>query len=196
MVTQSVGQLLSKSVNQSVSQLVRQLGSQSISQLVSQKISQTVNQLVSLSVGQPVNELNGPLWKLGSCLIYAPLGQNSDGHINQHLVDILVNILTETQPICWSIYRLIYRVTCWPTYQPAISQYFASIAVDTRSIRWPLNVSGILVDCQWYIDWLSYNTRCFRVFLKASSILETSSMEVLQTLRSDSVDIHEIVAEK
>ena len=103
---------------------------------------------------------------------------------NTVLVDILVNILTETQPICWSIYRLIYRVTCWPTYQPAISQYFASIAVNTRSIRWPLNVSGILVDCQWYIDWLSYNTRCFRVFLKASSILETSSMEVLQTLRS------------
>ena len=70
---------------------------------------------------------------------------------------------------------MIYWATCWPTHRPTMSQYFASMAVDTRSVWWPLNVCGISVNCWWYIDQLSYNTMCFRVFFKASSILEMSS---------------------
>ena len=61
---------------------------------------------------------------------------------------------------------MIYWATCWPTHWPTMSQYFASMAVNTRSVWWPLNVSGISVNCWWYIDQLSYNTMCFRSFLK------------------------------
>ena len=179
-VTQSVGQLLSKSVNQSVSQLVRQLGSQSINHLVNQKICQTVNQLVSLAVGQPVKWIEQtPLEIRILHNLCTPWSKYlSARHINQHSVHISVKILTKMQPICWWIYRPIYRVTCWLTYRLTISQYFASMAVNTRSIRWSLNVGGISVNCRWYIDQLPYNTMCFRLFLKASSVLEMSSTEM------------------
>ena len=85
-VTQSVGQLLIKSVNQSVSQSVSQTVRQSVNQSTNYSVWQLVNQL---------DEMNRPLWKLGSCIIYAPLGRNSDWHINQHSVDIAVKILTQ-----------------------------------------------------------------------------------------------------
>ena len=104
------------------------------------------------------------------------------------LVDIATDLSTNTpltyqlkywpkrnQYVLVDIYWPIHCATCWPTYRPTIGQYFASMVVDTRSIQWPLNVSGISVNCRWYIDQLSYNTMCFRVFSKASSILETSS---------------------
>ena len=68
--------------------------------------------------------------------------------------------------------------------------------VDTRSNRGPLSVGGISVDCRWYIDWLSYEMLCYRVFFKASRVLETYSTEVLQTLQSDNVAILKKVAEK
>ena len=54
-------------------------------------------------------------------------------------------------------------------------QYLASILVNTRSIWWPL-IGGIWVDCWWYINWLSYNFMCHRVFLKAFSVLKASGM--------------------
>ena len=37
-------------------------------------------------------------------------------------------------------------------------------------------VGGISVDYQWYINWLSYNLMCHRVFLKAFSVLKASGM--------------------
>ena len=89
-----------------------------------------------------------------------------------------VKILTETQAICWTIYRPIYQETCWLTYQTTIGQHFASMVVDTRSIWWSLNVGGISVNCRWNIDQLLHNTMCFRLFFKASSVLETSSTEM------------------
>ena len=116
------------------------------------------------------------------------------------LVGILCNLFT-----CWLTQRLIYRPTlsqpvdhvmsvdistntqstCRPRdvsrhIDPYIIsgeyQNLASILVNTRSIWWPLIGSGISVDCRWYIDILSYNFMCSRVFLKASSVLKACSM--------------------
>ena len=62
-------------------------------------------------------------------------------------------------------------------------------------------VDTVTFKCQWNIGWLSvvYNTMCFRVFLKASSILETSStsdQKCYGPYDNENVDVHENVAEK
>ena len=111
----------------------------------------------------------------------------------------LVNITTDISTNTWLTYWSIY----WPKRNQYVGRYsnwyigwhvdrhidrlsvniLPGIAVNTGSIQWPLNVSGILVACRWYIDWLSYNTRCFRVFLKVFSVLEATSMELWQCWR-------------
>ena len=62
-------------------------------------------------------------------------------------------------------------------------------------------VDTVTFKCRWNIGRLSvvYNTLCFRVFLKASSILETSStgdQKCYGPYDNDNVDVHENVAEK
>ena len=62
-------------------------------------------------------------------------------------------------------------------------------------------VDRVTFKCRWNNCRLSvvYNTLCFRVFLKASSILETSStgdQKCYGPYDNDNVDVHENVAEK
>ena len=72
--------------------------------------------------------------------------------IDRHIGRVSVDMSTE---MCRSTYRPMYQ----PNYRPSDGQLInrlsadisVDIAADTRPIRWPLIVGGILVDCRWYI---------------------------------------------
>ena len=102
--------------------------------------------------------------------IYQPtLGR----YVDRNATNMSVDISTNTQSTCRP------RDVGWHIDPYIISgeyQYLARILVDTRSIWWPLIVGGRSVDYQWYINWLSYNFMCHRVFLKAFSVLKASGM--------------------
>ena len=92
-------------------------------------------------------------------------------HIDRHLTDVLVDISAKCLPICRSTYRPIlgdiktkicqstYRPMYQPRYLPSDGRHIdqlsadisVNIAADTWPIYWPLIVSGISVDCRWYI---------------------------------------------
>ena len=115
-------------------------------------------------------------------LIYwSTLGRHIDRYIDWNATYMSVDISTNT----WSTCRLRHVGQHVDPYLISGEyQYLASIFVNTRSIWWPLItdipptiiVGGISVDYQWYINWLSYNFMCHRVFLKAFSVLKASGM--------------------
>ena len=75
-----------------------------------------------------------------------------------HIGRVSVDISAVARPICRSIYgRHIARLS---------ADISVDIAADTRPIRWPLIIGGILVDCRWSIGRLSYNiSQKFRLTL-------------------------------
>ena len=75
----------------------------------------------------------------------------------QPLTNVSVNVLTDAWPTYVPIYQPRHQLSSGRHIDRLSADILVDIAADIPPIRWLLIVGGILVDCWWYISWLSYN---------------------------------------